>query len=264
MQYKKIEYSNIQLLVTDIGIKIDEAVVPIENSIEGSVNIKIDLLIKEKDIKIKGEIILPVRHCLFSKKVYSLEQIKIVYSHSQALYQCREFLYNKIPDAVLKETASTSQAAKRVIKSKTPTAAIGSKRLAEIYNLVMLSENIQDFPENYTRFIVISKTDCLPTGCDKTSLVFSTENKPGSLYRVLGFFAGKNLNLTKIESRPSKRVLGEYIFFLEVEGHREDKILKKVLKRVKENSTFYKLLGSYPRWKDYNLSLGENKKEEKI
>ncbi|MGB9976854.1 prephenate dehydratase [Thermovenabulum sp.] len=263
-EYKKIEYPNIQSLITDIGINIDEAIVPLENSIEGSVNITIDLLIKEKkDIKIKGEIVLPVKHCLFAKKMYPLENIKIVYSHPQALYQCREFLYSRMPGAVIKESGSTSRAAKKVLQSQIPCAAIGSRRLSEIYNLLMLAEDIQDCAENYTRFIVLSKEDESPTGSDKTSLVFSTENKPGRLYRVLGFFAEENINLTKIESRPSKRILGEYIFFLEVEGHREDKILKKVLEKVKENSTFYKLLGSYPKGKEYYPPSGGDQKEVK-
>lgn len=246
--YIKVEFTSIPGMIHALFEKIDEAVVPIENSIEGSVNITIDLLIHESKALIKGELVLPVNQHLFAKKYYSFEEIKEVYSHPQALYQCRGFLYNKLPGVLLKETASTAEAALIVASSERPIAAIGGRRLGELYNLVTLSENIQDCRENLTRFIVLSGEDCKPTGNDKTSMVFATENRPGSLYRILGLFARENLNLSKIESRPSRRALGEYIFFLEVEAHKFDKSLRKVLQELKRNTTFFKLLGSYPRW----------------
>lgn len=248
--YTKVEFASIPGMIYAIGTKIDEAVVPLENSIEGSVNVTLDLLIHESKALIKGELVLPVNQHLFARKVYSLEEIEEVYSHPQALYQCRRFLCNKMPGAVLKETASTAEAALIVARLERPAAAIGGRRLRELYNLVTVAENIQDYRENLTRFIILSSEDTAPTGNDRTSLVFAAENKPGSLYKILGFFARENLNLTKIESRPSRRALGEYVFFLEVEGHWQDEVLKKVLQEVKRNTTFFRLLGSYPRWKE--------------
>ncbi|MDN5331690.1 MAG: prephenate dehydratase [Tepidanaerobacteraceae bacterium] len=248
--YEKVEFSTISGLIYAVGTKINEAVVPFENSIEGSVNVTLDILIHESKAMIKGELVLPINHHLLAKKAYPLEKIERVYSHPQALYQCRRFLNEKMPGAVLRETESTAEAAMIVSKTDRPYAAIGKKDLSTLYNLVLLSENIQDYKENFTRFIILSDNDSMPTGCDRTSLVFATENKPGSLYRILGLFARENLNLTKIESRPSRRALGEYVFLLEVEGHRQDEVLKKVLGEVEKNATFFKILGSYPRWRE--------------
>ena len=254
--YTKVEFSSIPEMIYAIGTKIDEAVVPFENSIEGSVNVTLDLLIHESRAMIKRELVLPVNQNLFVRKLYSLDEIEVVYSHPQALYQCRKFLHERMPKALWIETASTAEAAQIVAGCEKPWAAIGHSRLGELYGLLLIAENIQDYKNNVTRFIILSMEDCAPTGFDRTSVVFATENKPGSLYKVLGFFARENLNLTKIESRPSRKALGEYVFLLEVEGHRQDEVLKKVLAEVEKNTTYFKILGSYPRWQEGYPPLG--------
>ncbi|SHM19193.1 prephenate dehydratase [Caldanaerovirga acetigignens] len=262
--YEKLEFSSIPEMIYSIGTKIDEAVVPFENSIEGSVNVTLDLLIHESMAMIKKELVLPVNQNLLAKKPFSLEEIEIVYSHPQALYQCRRFLHERLPKALWRETESTAEAARIVAKSEKPWAAVGHRRLGELYGLLIVAENIQDYKNNVTRFIILSHEDSLPTGFDRTSVVFATENKPGSLYRVLGFFARENLNLTKIESRPSRKALGEYVFLLEVEGHRDDEVLKKVLMEVQNNTTYFKILGSYPRWQEGYPPAGGDRKDPNL
>ena len=224
-------------------------VVAIENSIEGPVGVTLDLLAHDYDLKIKKEIILPIRHNLLLNEGSSVEDIEIVYSHIQALSQCRKFIENMKAKPVA--TPSTSAAAE-IVKGKKDAAAIGTRKAAEIYGLKIAAENIQDFENNLTRFVVISKEDHAPTGHDKTSIVFSlVEDKPGGLYDVLGEFSKRNINLTKIESRPSKKRLGNYIFFIDFEGHRDDSEVKNILNEIKINTiktkiSYIKLLGSYP------------------
>lgn len=228
---------------------VDMGVVPIENSIEGPVGVTLDLLAGDYDLKIKNEIILPISHNLLLNEGSSIEDIKFVYSHAQALSQCRKFIENLGAKPVA--TPSTSQAAE-IVKGKKNTAAIGTARAAEIYGLKIAAENIQDFENNLTRFVVINKEDHAPTGHDKTSVVFSLiEDRPGGLYDVLGEFAKRRINLTKIESRPSKKKLGTYIFFIDFEGHREDSEVANILNTIKINTiktkiSYIKLLGSYP------------------
>ena len=232
----------------DQGI-IDLGVVPIENSIEGPVGVTLDLLANDYDLKIKNEIILPISHNLLINEGSSVEDIEIVYSHMQALSQCRKFIEKMGAKPVA--TPSTSGAAE-MVKGKKNAAAIGTRKAGEIYGLKIAAENIQDFENNSTRFVVIAKEDHSPTGNDKTSIVFSlVEDKPGGLYDVLGEFAKRNINLTKIESRPSKKKLGTYIFFIDLEGHREDEEVKNILDTIKINTiktkiSYIKLLGSYP------------------
>jgi len=228
---------------------IDMGVVPIENSIEGPVGVTLDLLANDYDLKIKKEIILPISHNLLLNDESSIEDIELVYSHAQALSQCRKFIEKMGAKPVA--TPSTSSAAK-MVKDKKNAAAIGTRKAAEIYGLKSAAENIQDFENNLTRFVVINKEDHIPTGHDKTSIVFSLiEDRPGGLYDVLGEFAKMNINLTKIESRPSKKKLGTYIFFIDFEGHREDGEVGNILNTIKINTmktkiSYIKLLGSYP------------------
>lgn len=228
---------------------IDIGVVPIENSIEGPVGVTLDLLANDYDLKIRNEIILPIRHNLLLNEGSSLEDIELVYSHMQALAQCRKFIEKMGAKPVA--TPSTSQAAE-MVKGKKNAAAIGTPKAAEIYGLKIAAENIQDFENNSTRFVVINKKDHAPTGHDKTSIVFSlVEDRAGGLYDVLGEFAKRNINLTKIESRPSKKKLGTYIFFIDLEGHRKDDEVKNILDTIKINTmktkiSYIKLLGSYP------------------
>ena len=250
LQGKLITFGSIMEVIDAVDQNIiDMGVVPIENSIEGPVGVTLDLLANDYDLKIKNEIILPISHNLLLNEESSLEDIEIVYSHMQALAQCRKFIEKMGAKPVA--TPSTSQAAETV-KGKKNAAAIGTSKAAGIYGLKIAAKNIQDFENNSTRFVVINKEDHVPTGHDKTSLVFSLiEDKPGGLYDVLGEFAKRDINLTKIESRPSKKKLGTYIFFIDLKGHREDEEVKNILDTIKINTiktkiSYIKLLGSYP------------------
>ncbi|MDI9618532.1 prephenate dehydratase [Methanothermobacter sp.] len=224
--------------------KASRGVVPIENSIEGPVGVTLDLLAWEYDLCIEREIILRVRHNLLVNRGVSLGEVREVYSHPQSLAQCRRFL-EKL--GVTTHSAPSTAAAARTIVGRRELAAIGTRRAADIYGLDVLAEDIQDFDPNFTRFIVLSEKDHEPTGRDKTSIVFSlAEDRPGGLYEVLGFFAEHGVNLTKIESRPSKRGLGKYIFFVDFEGHRKDAVIMDVLDCIADRTPFFKILGSYP------------------
>jgi len=224
--------------------QVDIGVVPIENSIEGPVGVTLDLLVHEYDLKISGEIILPVSHKLLLNHGSSVEDIELVYSHAQALSQCRKFIENMGAKPVA--TPSTSKAAE-MVKGKKNAAAIGTQRAADLYSLKVASNDIQDYRDNLTRFIIISKHDQKPTGHDKTSIVFSlVEDRPGGLYDVLGVFAKCNVNLTKIESRPSKKKLGNYIFFIDFQGHKDNEEVKNILNNIKNKTLCVKILGSYP------------------
>lgn len=223
---------------------IDIGVVPIENSVEGPVGITLDLLAHDYDLKIRNEIILPVSHNLLVNEGSEIEDIDTIYSHMQALSQCRKFIENMGAKPVA--TPSTSGAACMALDNG-DAAAIGTMRAAEIYGLKIAKSNIQDYEHNSTRFVVLGRHDHVPTGHDKTSAIFSIINdRPGGLYEVLGEFAREDINLTKIESRPSKKKLGKYIFFIDFQGHREDKKIKNVLNTIKNKISYVRILGSYP------------------
>jgi prephenate dehydratase len=245
-EYKKVALLSISDIMNAVGKTLDAAIVPVENSLEGSVNITVDSFIRGADAMIKGEVILPITQHLLLKKIIPLDEIKEVLSHPQALFQCREFIKRKLPLARLKEVSSTAEAAKFVSESEGNIAAIGSKSLSKIYGLTIAAERIQDSDNNMTRFYVLSTEDEKATGRDKTTMIFSTENKPGSLFRALKVFAERGLNLTKIESRPSRRILGEYVFLVEIEGHRLQEPLKSALIELEHSTSFLKILGSYP------------------
>jgi len=247
-EYNKVPFFSIADMMSAVGKNIDAAIVPAENSLEGSVNITVDSFIRGVDARIKGEVILPITQNLLLKKIVPIEEIKEVLSHPQALFQCREFLKEKMPSAQLKEVSSTAEAARLVSESEENIAAIGSKVLSDIYGLKIAAESIQDSDNNMTRFYVLSTDDEKVTGQDKTAVVFSTENKPGSLVQALKIFAERGLNLTKIESRPSKRILGEYVFLIEVEGHRLQEPLKGALRELELSASLFKILGSYPKF----------------
>lgn len=230
--------------VTESG-KVDMGVVPIENSIEGSVGLTLDLLVHYYSLKIKMEIILPISHNLIINPEAELKDIKIIYSHYQPLSQCRMFI-EKLGTST-QATGSTAAAAE-LIKGQKNAAAIGTRRAAELNGLKIAAEDIQDYQNNMTRFVVINNEDHPPTGKDKTSIVFSLlKDRPGGLYEILGEFARENVNLTKIESRPSKEKLGSYIFFVDMEGHRMDRKIANVINNLKTKVGYIKILGSYPR-----------------
>jgi len=223
--------------------EVDRGVVPIENSIEGSVNRTYDLFL-EYDLKVCGEIIIRISHCLIAHKGTSLEQIKTVYSHPQALAQCRQFLeQHKLKAISTFDTAGSVKLIKE--QGLMDAAAIASERAAQLYDMEILAREIEDVKNNSTRFFVLNKKDSPYTGQDKTSIIFAAKSVPGALYRVLKEFADRNINLTKIESRPTKSTPWEYHFYLDFEGHRTEPKCMEALNSIKDKTIFVKILGSY-------------------
>lgn len=227
------------------------AVVPIENSIEGSVSETYDLLLQDK-IYVSGEIFQRINHCLIVNKGY--KNIINVYSHPQALGQCRNYIQrNKLEPIPAFDTAG---AVKFIKENKMmSSAAIASRRAAEIYDMEILDEGIEDKKNNFTRFFVISQQLVeKPSGKDRTSIIFALEHKPGSLYQVLKEFSRKSINLTRIESRPTKETPWEYYFYVDFDGHYNDEKVRLTLNRIKIQTKFFKLLGSYQKG-IFNLHL---------
>lgn len=222
----------------------DFGVLPVENTTTGSVTKTYDLLFRSS-LKIYGEVIIKIYHCLLSLKNTELKNIKYVYSHPQALSQCEKYITKKklipVPEF---DTAGSA----RVIKEKRlkNAACIASKRAAEIYNLRIIEEDIADNPWNYTRFFIISKKAPKKGNKNKTSIVFSTHHRPGALVKCLKAFSDRGINLTKIESRPQQDNPWHYNFYLDFEGHLEDKKVKEAMNELLKNAVFVKILGSYP------------------
>jgi chorismate mutase/prephenate dehydratase len=223
---------------------VDWGVVPVENSLEGSVNVTLDRLILTP-LKIRAEIYLRISQCLISS-AKNTKSIKSIYSHPQALAQCQSWLRTNMPNCTLGEMESTA-AAVQMVRGKKTEAAIGSKLAAECYGLNILADGIEDNPSNMTRFLVIGSGEAQATGLDKTSLIFATPDSPGSLHRALSSFARRKINLSKIESHPVKERLWEYLFFVDVIGHTNDKTIKNCLRELKDKTTYLKILGSYPK-----------------
>jgi len=227
---------------------VDYSILPLENSIEGNVNITIDALI-QSSTRIVGEIIVKINHCLAvkSETVAVKEKLQVIYSHPQALSQCYHYLTKHFPKANFIAVESTSKAAQTVAQSKETAGAVCSKQAAINNNLFIIAENIQDHADNKTRFIAVGKKNPISGEKNKTTLIIALpENKPGGLYKVLKEFADERINLTKIESRPTKKELGEYLFFIECVGHVEDMKLAKVLEKLSSQAALLKVLGSYP------------------
>ena len=220
-------------------------VVPIENSLEGSVNQTYDLFLTH-DLKVTGEIIIRISHCLIANPSTSMEAVKTVYSHPQALAQCRSFLERLGSDLIpTYDTAGSVKMLKE--KGLKDAASVASETASEIYGMKILARQIEDTPTNYTRFFVISKNDAPITGKDKTSIIFAATHTPGALYHALGEFAKRDINLAKIESRPTKQKPWEYNFYLDFEGHRTEEHCTAALKALEEYATFIKILGSYAK-----------------
>ncbi len=227
----------------------EEGVVPIENSLEGSVNDTLDILIRQEGLFICKELVIPIDHCLMAQPGTNVSDIKVVFSHPQALGQCRQFLERCIPNAQLVASLSTAAAVDDVKGSKVTAAAIAPQRAAELNRVEVLARGLQGNSSNVTRFVVLSDSDYEPTGTDKTSLCFSfTGDSPGLLYNVLGEFSRRNINLAKVESRPSKQSLGEYIFLIDVHGHRDDALVREAIAGLQRQTSVLKVFGSYPRW----------------
>jgi prephenate dehydratase len=243
-----IPYCNIPAVLQSVANgETDYGVVPIENSIEGPVGVTLDSLAHKFDLKIYDEIIIPINQNLIVNPGAVMDDIEDVYSHGQAIAQCQEFISKS--GIQPHYAVSTARAAKGIIGDKTK-AAIGNAMAAEIYGLEILEANIQDTDNNETRFVVVSKDDHEPTGADKTSIIFSIyEDRPGGLYNILGIFQKDNVNLTKIESRPSKKGLGKYLFFVDFNGHIDDEVIQNILHEIDKNTYFLKVLGSYPEFR---------------
>ncbi len=226
----------------------DEAVAPIENSLYGTVADVLDFLIESARVRIRGELLLPVRHCLLLQPGVKLSEVKIVTSHPQALGQCRKYLASRLPFARQESVGSTSAAVKSVSLGERTSAAIASRRAADIYGLEVFEESIQDQDSNITRFAVLSREDHPYTGDDKTSLAFDFHSDaPGLVYAALRPFAERRINLTKIESRPTGSRLGRYIFVVDFQGHRTEPQVIEVLEEIRPHMSLLKVLGSYPR-----------------
>jgi len=232
------------------AVERDEAkfgVIPVENSLEGSISRTYDLFL-DSILKVCGETELRVSHCLIANQEARLDSIKRIYSHPQALGQCQAFLRHL--NCELIPSYDTAGSVKMIKEQRiSDGAAIASARAAEIYGMNILAKEIEDNPNNFTRFFILSKQDSPPSGNDKTSIVFSIKHKPGALYDFLKEFADKNISLTKIESRPTRQKPWEYNFYLDFEGHREDKAPREALEHVESISIFVKVLGSYPKAK---------------
>lgn len=223
--------------------KADYGVVPIENSNEGVVSYTLDMFM-DYELKITAEVMLEVSHNLISQ-AKNIKDIKKIYSHPQPTAQCRGWLEKNLPNIAIIESTSTAKAAE--LASKDPAAAaIASELAAKMYNLNFIERDIEDNKHNYTRFLVISREGVPKSGKDKTSVMFSIKDRAGALYEILSPFKKMGINLTKIESRPSRRKAWEYIFFVDMEGHIEDKKVRKAIEHVKEGCLYLKVLGSYP------------------
>ena len=227
----------------------DEGIVPVENSLEGVVTFTADLLIQETTLKIKSELVLPIHHCLLVKPDGSDEDVEVIYSHPQSLGQCREYLLRRFPNASTIPSASNSSAVSDMLNSERRALAIAGKRAARMLGAQVLEERIEDNPSNATRFIVLASEDGAPTGEDKTSMCFNFDvDKPGSLVSVLQEFSERGINLSKIESRPTRRSLGRYFFLVDVDGHKADDPVRDALEAIAEKVSMLKVLGSYPRY----------------
>lgn len=238
--------------ITDVFTEVEQGradygVVPVENSTEGAVNHTLDMFI-ESGLKIYGEIFLAVHHCLLSNGA-AAKDITQVYSKDQAFGQCRSWIESHLHGVDLVPTSSTAEAAQFVANdtNEAGIACIASRIAADVYGLKVLAASIEDNPNNTTRFLIISKGEAKPTTSDKTSIVFEIKDRAGALHDVLVPFKKAKVNLTKIESRPSKKKAWSYFFFVDFEGHHDAARVKKAMEALEKHCTFFKILGSYPK-----------------
>ncbi len=222
--------------------RADYGVVPIENSMEGVITHTLDMFI-DSELKIWAEVSLPISHNLLSNA--SLDKIEVVYSHPQAFAQCRLWIESNLPGVALEEVSSTAEAARLAASGKN-SAAIASDVASELYSLKIIAKDVEDSGPNFTRFLIVSKTSPERTGCDKTSIMFSIKDRVGALYDMLQPFRKYNINLTKIESRPSRRKAWDYFFFVDMEGHQKDANVSHALRELEKECVYLKILGSYP------------------
>ena len=226
----------------------DEAVLPIENSIEGAVNMTLDYLIHDSTLSIVGELILPIRQCLIVTEGSRREDIETIRSHPQALAQCRRYLETNFPNARLIASISTAGAVEEAINEGRTSAAIGNRRAAELFGAKVLDSGIEDNPNNMTRFVAMGRNGPPASGDDKTSICFGfDDDAPGQLYDILGEFAHREINLAKIESRPTRHELGRYVFLIDLLGHQLDDRIQKAIIAVGMRASQLRVFGSYPR-----------------
>ncbi|MEA3275264.1 MAG: prephenate dehydratase [Pseudomonadota bacterium] len=218
-------------------------VVPVENSSEGVISHTLDMFMRSP-LRIAGEVSLRIHHHLMSRE-QNLDRIKTVFSHQQSLGQCRRWLDRHLPNVERIAVVSNAEAA-RIAAEQAGTAAVAGEAAAEIYDLGILYDGIEDEPGNTTRFLVIGREDASPSGHDKTSLLLSCRNEAGGLHGLLTALAEHCISMTRIESRPSKRGIWDYVFFIDILGHRDDEIVSKALENLKNKSLLFKILGSYP------------------
>jgi chorismate mutase / prephenate dehydratase len=234
--------------IADVFYKVesgqaDYGVVPIENSTEGAVSHTLDMFFKSK-LKIYSEILLEISQCLLSNQ--KLDQIHKIYSKREVFGQCRLWLRANLPSAECLEVSSTAHAAE-IAKKEKNSAAIASELASTLYSVPIIQKSIEDSPHNVTRFFIIGKKDSPPSGSDKTSIIFSTEDKSGALYETLGVFKSFKINLSMIESRPSRKKVWEYYFFVDFDGHKTETKVKEALKKLRAQCQSIKILGSYPK-----------------
>ncbi len=246
-----IPFASFPALVSAVETSVAQiAVLPIENSLEGSVSTTLDLLIHETKLQISREVVVPVHHALVGVPGADITKAVTILSHPQALGQCRRFITRVLPNAHESAALSTAGAVEEVVFNKNPSVvAIGTARAAELYGGEVLARDIEDNHANVTRFVALAHRDHEQTGYDKTSLCVSVRaNVPGSLHAVLDELAADSIQMTKLESRPAKGVLGEYFFLVDIEGHRTDDMVGRALERMRAKTDVFRILGSYPRF----------------
>jgi len=230
--------------------RVDAGVVPIENSLQGTVTDTVDELIHDAGLAICAEVVLSIEHCLMAAPGVQKPAIRVIYSHPQSLGQCRRYLETHFP-AARTEAALSNAAAVEIAMTTPEAAAIGPARAADIYGARILERGIEDARVNKTRFIALAAEGAPPTGDDKTSIAFAVaHDRPGTLVSVLHEFSDRAINMTKIESRPSREQLGVYIFLVDIEGHRDEPMVAQALAAVKEQAAYFKIFGSYPAWRE--------------
>ncbi len=223
----------------------DYGVVPVENSTEGAIGRSLDLMV-ESPLKVCGETLLRIHHNLLVRDGQTeLNAIKTVYSHAQSLGQCQEWLNKNLPGSARVPVASNAEAARRAA-NEAGSAAIAGEHAAQAHGLKVLRAHIQDQSQNTTRFLVLGRFEVAPSGKDKTSLVMSAKNRPGAMHDLLTPLAANGVSMTKMESRPSRTGLWEYLFFVDLEGHTQDEKVARALEQIRERALFVKVLGSYP------------------
>lgn len=249
-----LSLTNIPAIVTALETGAAHmGILPIENMIEGSVTFTLDLLIHESDgLRIAGETVIPIRQYLVARSGITLQEVEVLYAHPQSLGQCRRFIERCMPGITTVASLSNSAAPAEAMADERASAAISTLRAAEIVGANILARDIADNRSNVTRFIALAPEDAAPTGDDKTSFCFGfSEDRSGVLVGALRELAQANINMTKLESRPSKEVLGQYIFLVDVEGHRQEPHIAATLERIASTPEvgMFKIFGSYPRYR---------------